>query len=326
MKALILIGGEGTRLRPLTINSLKCMAPIANRPFIEYQINLLKKYGIKDIVLSVCHMPEKVKKILGSGKKYGVKLQYADEKKPLGTGGAIKNCEELLDGSTVVMNGDVLTDIKLDSMIKAHKTSGAVVTIALHEVKDPSMYGLVEIRGKDRIFRFTEKPSGNDIKSGWINAGIYIFDKKALSYIVPNKNISVERETFPAIIASNDFMQAYKADYYWLDIGRIDKYMEANFDVVEGKLSGIKVKPCKIKGMAGKSMADRRSVIGRSVKIGNDVIIENSVIQDEVTIKDKSIIKNSVICRGCIINENCTVVNTVLGDNSILTKYTKYGV
>ena len=325
MKALILIGGEGTRLRPLTINTLKCMAPIANKPFIEYQINLLKRYGIKDIVLSVCHMPEKVKKILGNGRKYGVRLKYADEKTPLGTGGAIKNCEALLDDTTIVMNGDVLTDIKIDALIKTHRSSKALITIALHEVEDPSSFGLVETGAKGRVVKFTEKPSGNEIKSGWINAGMYVFDKKAMDHIPSGRSVSIERETFPAIIALGRLIQSYKADYYWLDIGRIEKYLEANFDVAEGRFSGVKVarrgKNCRV----GKSVIDSRSVLGNSVKIGNGAIVENSVILDNSVIKDGSVIKNCVICRDCVINENCTVINAALGDGSILTKYTKHG-
>jgi|ERR1035437_5993490 NDP-sugar pyrophosphorylase family protein len=326
MKALILIGGEGTRLRPITTNTLKCIVPIANKPFIEYQINLLKKYGIKDIILSVCCMPEKAKKAIGNGKKYGVRFKYAGELRPLGTGGAIKNCEALLDDTTIVMNGDILTDINMDSMIKTHRTSKALVTLALHEVDDPSSYGLVETGAKGEVLKFTEKPAGFERKSGWINAGMYVLARQALDYIPTGRNVSIEREIFPSIISSGKLMQAYKGGYYWLDIGRIEKYMEANFDVIEGKFSGVKAKARGKKCRIGKSIIDNRSVLGNSVTIGSGALIENSVILDNTVIKSGAIIKNSVICRGCVINENCTVINTALGDNSILTKYTKYGV
>src|ERR1017187_6596473 len=281
MKALILIGGEGTRLRPLTINTLKCMAPIANKPFIEYQINLLKKYGIKEIILSICHMPEKVKKALGSGKKYGVRFIYAAEKSPLGTGGAIKNCEKFLDDTTIVMNGDVLTDINIGSLVNSHRAAKAYVTLALHEEEDQSSFGLVETGAKNRIVKFTEKPAGDEIKTGWINAGMYVFDKKAFEFIPSGRNVSVERETFPAIIASGRMIHAYKAEYYWLDIGRMEKYMEANFDVISRRISGIKGAAKGENTRIGKSMVDGRSVIGNSVRIGNGVIIENSVILDK---------------------------------------------
>ena len=325
MKALILIGGEGTRLRPLTINTLKCMAPIANRPFIEYQVNLLKKYGIKDIILSICHMPEKVKKALGSGKKYGVRFTYAPEKTPLGTGGAIKNCEKHLDDTTIIMNGDVLTDIDINALVSSHNAAKAYVTLALHEVEDPSSFGLVETGAKNRIVKFTEKPAGDEIKSGWINAGMYVFDKKAFEFIPSGRNVSVERETFPAIIASGRMIQAYKAKYYWLDIGRIGKYMEANSDVIGGRIKGVKGTAKGKNTKIGKSAVDSGSVLGNSVKVGNGVLIENSVILDNTVIKDGVIIKNSVICPDCRIDENSSVINAALGDGTILTKYTKYG-
>src|SRR6056297_3601432 len=130
MKALILIGGEGTRLRPLTINTLKCMVPIVNRHFFEHQFRMLKKYGIKEVILSVCHMPARVKKEVGAGKKYGLSVKFAAEKKPLGTGGAVKNAEKYLDDTTVVMNGDILSDINIKKMAALHKKSGAAGTIA----------------------------------------------------------------------------------------------------------------------------------------------------------------------------------------------------
>ncbi|MEI7541958.1 MAG: NDP-sugar synthase [bacterium] len=326
MKALILIGGEGTRLRPITLNTLKCMVPIANKPFIEYQIELLKKYKIKDIILSICHMPEKLKKVIGNGKKYGVKIKYANEKSPLGTGGAIKNCEKLLDDTTLVLNGDILTDINIDSLIKVHKTSKALVTMALHKVADPSSYGVVETSVKGRIIKFTEKPVGADIKSSWINAGIYVFDKQALKYIPAGRKVSIERETFPSIIAADKVIQAYKAAYYWLDIGRIDNFKKANFDLIKGKYNGIKVKAYGKKCTIGKAIINTNTILGNSVTIGNGVFIENSVIFDNTVIRDGCTIKNSVICNDCLINEHSSVMNMVLGDRTIVKKYSKQGV
>jgi mannose-1-phosphate guanylyltransferase len=326
MKAIILIGGEGTRLRPVTINTLKCMVPIVNRPFIEYQIRLLKKHGIKDIILSVCHMPEKVKKALGSGKRYGVRIKYANEKSPLGTGGAIRNCGAMLDSTTVVMNGDILTDIDITAFINAHKKSGAYVTIALREVTDPSSFGLVETNTKGGIIKFIEKPSGNDIKPGWINAGMYIFEQAAIFGIPSGRVISIERETFPGLIAQGKKIQSYKGAYYWLDIGRVEKYMQANFDVCEGKFKAGVFKRVGTGSSIKGASVDTRSVIGNNVIIQKDADIESSVILDNSLIKSGSVIKNCIIGKNSVIKENCTVINTALGDGSELTEYSKLGV
>ncbi|HPD18427.1 MAG TPA: nucleotidyltransferase family protein, partial [Candidatus Goldiibacteriota bacterium] len=177
MRALILIGGEGTRLRPLTLNTLKCSAPIVNRPFFTYQFNLLKKYGIKEVILSICHMPEKIRRFIGNSEKYNLKIFYVQEEKPLGTGGAIKNAEKYLTEDTIIMNGDVLTDINLKKLMDFHYRTKSTATIMLNEVSDPSAYGLVQTTG-NKITRFIEKPAWADIKEKWINAGIYVFNKR----------------------------------------------------------------------------------------------------------------------------------------------------
>ncbi|MCE5300239.1 MAG: NDP-sugar synthase [Spirochaetia bacterium] len=325
MKALILIGGEGTRLRPLTVNTLKCMAPIANRPFIEYQFELLKKHGVRDVVLSVCHMPDRVKKAVGNGRRYGIKVSYADEKNPLGTGGAIKNAERFLDSTTIVMNGDILSDINLGEAVDGHERAGASVTIALHRVADPSSYGLVETDSRGRIRDFTEKPDRGYGGKNWINAGIYIFSKEAIASIPPDRNVSVEREIFPGMIKAGEKVRAYKAGYYWLDIGMIQKYMQANFDVAEGRFSGKKGsatgKGCSLKGADIK----KPSVIGGRVKVGTGTVIENSVIWDTVKIGKGCVIRNSVLGKGCVIEDNCTVADAALGDGTIMTKYSNTG-
>ncbi len=351
MKALILIGGEGTRLRPLTLNTLKCMVPIVNRRFFEHQFAMLKKYGIKDVILSVCHMPKKIKKIIGSGRKYGVRVKFVEEKKPLGTAGAVKNAEKYLSGTTIVMNGDILSDINIKKMLALHNKNKAVATIALHEVEDPTAYGLVETKKNSRITRFLEKPTWNEIKTKWINAGLYIFDKRVLSYIPAGKNFSLERGVFPHLLSNKENLMAYKSQNYWLDIGKIDKYIQANFDVLEGRFNfpyefekslkwnvklgkGTKIdkdaslrgpmligRKCKI----GKGDFNFLTIIGNNCKIGDECSIERSIIWDNVKIGDNVSIKECVIGKGCIIQSNSVLHGAVIGDKTKVTPHSKVG-
>lgn len=353
MKALILIGGEGTRLRPLTLNTLKCMVPIVDKHFFEHQFGLLKKHGINEIILSICHMPQKIKKILGTGEKYGVKIRYAVEESPLGTGGAIKNAEKYMDDTTIILNGDILTDIDITKMAAFHKKSGASVTIALHKVEDPSAYGLVETDSSNKVLRFLEKPNADESRgNSWINAGIYIFNKKVLDYIPAGVNYSVERQFYPQVLKIGENVSAYKADFYWLDIGRLDKYMQANFDVLEKKFVdpamkfsksnkcsiflGKKVKKDKkafLRGpvyigdgsVIGKASINPLSIIGKGCSVGNNAVIENSIIWEDTSIEESVTIKNSIIGKHCVILSNSELDGVVIGDNTVITHYSRMG-
>ena len=329
MKALILIGGEGTRLRPLTYKTLKCMVPIANRPFIEYQLAMLKKYGINEVVLSVCYMPDKVKKTVGNGKKFGMKVNYAVEKTPLGTAGAIKNCEKYLDDTTVVMNGDILTGIDLTILADFHRHSGAAATIALHEVEDPSAYGLVIAGNDGKVEKFLEKPKEKQPGGNWINAGLYIFSRTAFGLIPPDTNVSVERETFPLIIEKTGKLFSHKQKEYWIDIGRIEKYRQANFDVLSGKFSSpFETPDIKKAGIlkGNKTVIKENTVlsapviIGEKCAIGKNVKISGSVIWNGVKIGDNVVINDSIIGNKCVVDAGAVLNGAVLQDESIAAK------
>ncbi len=349
MRALILIGGEGTRLRPLTLNTLKCMVPIANKHFFEYQIQMLKKYKIKDIILSICYLPDKIKHLIGNGKKYKVNIRYAIEDIPLGTAGAVKNAEFLFTDTMVVLNGDVLTDIDLNKMFYIHKKNNAIATIGLHEVDDPTMYGVVQTDENERILNFLEKPSWTEARSKWINAGIYIFDRKILNYIPQGKNYSLERGVFPELLKNGEKVMAFKNDAYWIDIGTLEKYMQANFDILEkrfkipliskklsrwniktGKKNDISLRAflkgpiligdfCKIeKGNYGPL-----TIVGNHCEIDKDCLISNSIIWDNVKIGKNVKIVNSIIGKNCEIQSNSILERVVLGDNSKVTEFSK---
>ncbi len=323
MKALILIGGEGTRLRPLTYTTLKCMVPIANRPFIEYQFAHLKKHGIREVVLSVCCMPEKIRKAVGSGKRYGVKVEYAVEKEPLGTGGAIRNSLKYLDDTTIVMNGDILTGIDLTGLLYFHKKVSAAATIALHEVKDPSAYGLVIADRQGRVRSFVEKPQKAPRGGAWINAGIYVFSREAAEMIPAGVKVSVERETFPAIIEKTGRLFCAKQEGYWLDIGTIEKYKQANFDLLAGKfppLPGSKKPVRGILSAKGTKLAGvivkRPLVIGKNCGIAAGSSLKNSVIWDNVSIAKGAVIEDSIIGSGSFIPAGGKIKGEVLGNGT----------
>jgi mannose-1-phosphate guanylyltransferase len=333
MKALILIGGEGTRLRPLTLNTLKCMVPIVNRRFFEYQFALLKKYGVRDIVLSICYLPERVQKEIGSGKKYGVRISYAKETQPLGTAGAIKNSEKYLDDTTIILNGDILTDIDLNSIVEFHKQKNAAATIALHKVDDPASYGLVLADNAGKITKFLEKPKGSDITASWINAGIYIFDKKVLDNIPAGVNCSVERQVFPGMIEKGEALFAFKSKAYWLDIGKIKEYKQANFDILDGRFrppfkgayltKNISVGEKTV--FEGKSVIKGPVAIGSNCKIGAGAEIGHSIIWDGVRIGKNSVIHDSIISNDCNIEDDCRINGVVIGDRTKVTKHSRMG-
>ncbi len=329
MKALILIGGEGTRLRPLTYTTLKCMVPIANRHFIDYQMKLLKKNSIREVILSICYLPEKVKKAVGSGKKYGMKIRYAREKEPLGTAGAIKNCEKYLDDTTVIMNGDILTDIDINGMLKSHKDKKAVVTIALHKVDNPSAYGLVLTQKSGRVISFIEKPGEAEAPTNWINAGIYIFDRKALGFIPAGIKCSVEREIFPALIEKGEPVFGYKTGAYWLDIGKIDSYRKANYDVLSGKFRNPFGATAGRKIIIGKNTKiDRKAnitgpfIIGAGSAVCKGAAIKNSIIWDRVKIGQGAVIKDSIIGEKCVVKPGAEVADAVIGGGTVVSSGT----
>ncbi len=351
MKALILLGGEGTRLRPLTMNSLKSMVPIANKHFFEYQLKLLKKYKVKEVILSVCYLPDRIKHIIGTGKKYGMNIRYVIEDQPLGTGGAVKNAEMLLAGDFIVMNGDILTDVNLKKMMEVHRKNSAMATIYLNEVDDPTSYGLVETDHGNRISKFLEKPNWAEVKTRWINAGIYVFNRKILVYIPQGKNYSLERGVFPEILKNNEKVMAYKSDSYWLDIGTLEKYMQANFDVLEqrskllpsiptrilrwnvrvGKKTNISIGTffrgpiiigdfCRIE----RGTFSPLTIIGNHCEVGKNCCIERSIIWDSVKIGENVTIKNCIIGNNCEIQANVVLHNSVVGDYTKITNYSRF--
>jgi mannose-1-phosphate guanylyltransferase len=238
MKAVILVGGEGTRLRPLTYDVPKPMVPIVNKPYMEHQVEYLMRHGFKDIVFALGYKSEAFARHFGDGSRWGARFWFEVEDEPLGTAGAVKNVEHLLDDTFLVFNGDVLCDIDLTSMLSFHRQQGAVGTLALTPVDDPSQYGVVETDAEHRIEAFVEKPPRDQAKSNAINAGVYILEPKVLSYMFERgRKCMFEHHVFPSLLKASEPLFALVSQGYWLDIGRPSSYLKANHDTLTGELS-----------------------------------------------------------------------------------------
>jgi mannose-1-phosphate guanylyltransferase len=327
MQALILAGGLGTRLRPLTINTPKPIVPVMNRPFLLFQIELLRRAGVTDIVLSLNYQPNKIQDLLGDGSEYGVSLRYLVEPEPLGTGGAYGFARDHISDSTVVLNGDILTDLDLAKMIARHRQTGATATIFLTPVADPSAYGLVETGKDSEVLRFREKPKPQEmplLSTNSINAGIYLLEPEVLNLVPIGKNCSFEYDVFPGLLRDKKIFQAFTEEgVYWRDIGNPQSYLQAHQDFLAGRIrryfsdlrDGSMVAPgCAV----GDGTLIDGSVVGPLGRIGADCVIESSVIWEGANVGDGAIIKNSFLGRKCQVAGGCVVENEILGDETIV--------
>lgn len=343
MKGLILAGGKGTRLRPLTINTPKPVVPVANSPFLLYQIDLMRSGGIEEIILSLSYQPRKIEDLLKDGSDYGVWIRYAVEGTPLGTGGAFKNAEEQIDSTTVVFNGDVLTSIDLSAVIARHREKGAVATLVLTPVENPSAYGLVETSADGWVQRFVEKPGPDEITCNTINAGIYVLEPSVLNYMPKGEPYSFERGLFPTLLEHKEPVLSFVMDSYWIDIGTPRKYLEVHQDILAKKFASPRVSPSALDraALAAGAMVDEKSIIDQDVTIRNGVRIENSVIGrnckidegaqiiDSVvwsgnTIDADARVTGSIVGKGCYIGRSATLRDgVVLGDKTVVTDYSQ---
>lgn len=297
MQALILAGGKGTRLRPLTVYTPKPVVPICNRPFLLYQIDTLRRAGIKNITLSLSYQPLKIEQQLGGGADYGVEIKYTTEPQPMGTAGAYKFAAELIREPTVVFNGDILTDLDLEAVVRQHKERKAAATIVLTPVENPSSYGLVETEDDGRVRRFLEKPKADEISCNTINAGTYILEPHVLDLIPAGENYSFEYNLFPDLLKRGENFYAHIPDKsYWIDIGTPERYLQAHDDLLNDRVGRIK-------------LAERRGQFDAATAAEIDDI---SLIADDCTIKPGAQVINSVLGPGCFVEEKARVENSVI--------------
>ena len=343
MQALILAGGKGTRLRPLTVYTPKPIVPICNRPFLLYQIDTLRRAGVVDITLSLSYQPEKIEQQLGDGSNFGVKLKYTVEPQPMGTAGAYKFAEDLIREPTVVFNGDILTDLDLKTVIRQHKERKAVATIVLTPVEDTTVYGVVETEADGRVRRFLEKPKADETTCKNINAGTYVLEPHVLDLIPRGESHSFEYGLFPKLLEKDEpFFAHIPPRTYWMDIGTPARYLQAHQDLLANRVTRIHIKDRRGKfDSATLAEIDDLSVIGDecTVKPGARIInsvlgrgcyieerarIENSVIWSHTRVGTAAAVSGAVVGRGCHIGRSTSVnPGAVLGDKTSLTDYTK---
>ncbi len=329
MQALILAGGEGTRLRPLTSTVPKPVVPLVDRPFIAFMIDWLRGHGVDDIVMSCGHLASGVRNVLGDGDAFGVRLRYMEEPRPLGTGGALKYAEDLLDERFLMLNGDVLTDIDVSAQIAAHERTGARATLALYPVDDPSAYGLVRVDDDGAVREFVEKPAPDQIDTHNISAGVYVLERAVLDLLEPGAPASIERDVFPRLVGDGLF--GHVATGYWKDIGTPERYLEATFDILEGSV-GTEVTErmgtgylCVEQGVeaAGRivpaALVESGCRIAEGARVGGRAVLERGVVVGEGTT-----IEAAVVMQGTEIGANCTLRGCVvaggvrIGDDCVI--------
>jgi mannose-1-phosphate guanylyltransferase len=322
MKAVILAGGEGTRLRPLTLTLPKPVVPVVDRPFLRHQLDLLAGAGVREIVFSVAYRPERVEAVFGDGSAFGVRIRYAVEEVPLGTGGAVRNALPLLDERTIVLNGDILTDVDLAAVVARHEAEGASATILLAPVPNPAAFGLVETDPDGRVRRFIEKPRPEEITTNNINAGVYVLETRVVQELMPQGvNHSIERGFFPALLARGDRVLGPVHRGYWIDIGTPEKYLQVHRDILNRRF------PVPLDGVAR-----AEGFVHTTARVSEDALLDghfyvgpgceveagarlgpDAVLVADVRVRKGAYLRDSVLWRGVEAGPDCEVQGSLVG-------------
>src|SRR5215470_4173084 len=317
MKAVVMAGGEGSRLRPLTIRRPKPMVPIAGKPVMEHILNLLKRHGITEVVVTVQYLASSIEDYFGNGSQFGMRITYSREDVPLGTAGSVKNAEEQLTEPFLVISGDALTDYNLTDIIKYHQDKKALATLTLAHVPNPLEYGVIITNEEGHITQFLEKPSWGEVFSDTINTGIYVLDPVIFNYFEKGKVFDFSQELFPLMLKNGDPLYGYVAQGYWCDVGNLGEYMKANGDVLQGLVQvqipgkdlgggiwaeeGVEIAPdaqlygplflghdCKIKSgviLHGPSSIGHYSIIDDRAQIDRSIVWNNSYVGERAELR-----------------------------------------
>jgi mannose-1-phosphate guanylyltransferase len=314
---VILVGGEGTRLRPLTSTVPKPVVPLVDRPFISYMLEWLREHGIDDVIMSCGFLATSVRNVLGDGSGLGIRLRFIEEPDPRGTAGAVKLAEPMLDERFLMLNGDVLTDLDLTEQIAQHEATGARATLALVPVADPTAYGLVILEEDRSVREFVEKPSSDSVESNLISAGAYVLERKVLDLVAPDRNVSIEREIWPLLVG--DGLYGYPSKSYWLDIGTPERYLQGTFDIIE---RNVRTAVGERMGEGYVSIADGAEVQGRvvppavlahGVRVAEGAQVGSlAVLGEDVSIGAGTRVERAVVLRGSEIGEGCTLRECII--------------
>ncbi len=315
MKAVVMAGGEGTRLRPLTCNHPKPMVPVLNKPVIEHIIDLLIRHDIKDVIVTLQYLPDVVMNYLGDGSDFGVKIAYSIESEPLGTAGSVKKVESLLDDTFLIISGDALTDFNLGDIVSFHKKKGALATITLTRVENPLEFGVVITDTDGKIKRFLEKPGWGEVFSDTINTGIYVLEPEIFKYLEPGKMSDFSKDLFPRFLHQNEPLYGYISQGYWCDIGNLQQYRQAQYDAFDGKVQ-IKIPGARVRQdvwIGEGSIIDPRAEIQGPAVIGKNCRIKEGALLHEYL----------VIGDNCIVEEGAVLQRSILWNNTYIGKKSK---
>lgn len=331
------MGGQGTRLRPLTATVPKPVVTLVDRPFISFMLEWLRGHGVHEVIMSCGFLADSVRSVLGDGSGLGISLKFVEEPEPRGTAGALKLAEPMLEERFLMLNGDVLTDIDLGAQIEQHTRTGARATLALVPVADPTAYGLVMLDEQRAVTEFVEKPSAEDVRTNMISAGAYVLERDVLDLVPPDRNVSIEREIWPLLVG--DGLYGFPSSSYWLDIGTPDRYLQGTFDIIEGNVrtaveerlgqgwlaidpaasvDGRVIPPALLErgaSVAAGAHVGSLVVLGEGVKVGAGARVERSVVLAGTEIGEGCELRDCIVAAGCRIGARTRVSGgAVLGE------------
>lgn len=319
MQALILVGGEGTRLRPLTLTTPKPALPLVDRPFMRYMVDWLIRHGVDDIVMACGFKASVLRETLGEGDVGGASISYVEEPEPLGTAGAIRFAADHLDDRFLALNGDVLTDLDLTALIDLHRRADAVATLALYPVEDPTAYGLVRRREDGEIVEFREKPDPTEIDTDEISAGAYVLERSVLDLIPSGRAVSIEREVFPRLVGQG--LYSRRLEGYWLDIGTPERFLQASWDILERRVD---TEPGRLVDEHARIVEDG-TVVDSEARIGRSVLIQaasslaaraevgdRAVVGPDCVVGEGASLSGTLLQRGCRLGPDSAVTGSIL--------------
>ena len=346
MKAVVMAGGEGTRLRPMTANQPKPLLPVVNRPIMEHVLRLLKRHGFEDTVVTVQFLATLIRNYFGDGEELGMSLRYVAEEVPLGTAGSVKNAEEHLRGEPfIVISGDALTDIDLTDMVRFHRENGALVTIGLKRVANPLEFGIIIVDDNGRIQRFLEKPTWGQVFSDTVNTGIYIMEPEVLDHVAAGENVDWSSDVFPKLLEDGAPLYGYIAEGYWEDVGTHESYLRAQADVLSGKvdveIDGFEVSPgiwvaegaevdpdAVLKGplyIGDYAKVEAGAELREFTVLGSNVVVRSEAFLHRAVVHDNVYVGTRTNLRGCVVGKNTDIMagarveeGTVVGEECVI--------
>ena len=325
MKAVLLTGGFGTRLRPLTYTRPKHLLPIANRPHMEHVFDLLQRHGVNEVVLTTSYLADAFAATVARARGRGLAVEVTHEPSPLGTAGAIKNAEaHLTDRAFLVFNGDILTDADLTAMLDFHRSREAEATILLTPVEDPSAYGVVPTEADGRVVGFIEKPRAEEAPTKLINAGVYVFEPSVLERVPAGREWSAETSLFPDLVEHDAGLYALASSAYWMDIGTPQKYLQANLDALSGRYGGVSAGGDMVLAEPGAAIAAgarvARACLGAGACIEAGATVESSVLLGRVAVGSGATVVRSILGEGARVGPGARVVDRAVADNDLVTE------